>query len=394
MRQARTLRIVARERARRTLKIVVRHARIAWLLSLFGALLAACGGNAPNAGQNPNATPTATIAISPTPGMVRGVGINIEPSYRPWRYLGGPAPESWWCAPPNCSPEPLPRTKIDTDLQLARQLGVNHIRLEFPWRFIEPERGVYDWTRADLIVSEAQFYHMELQPIIVYSPAWVGDPTAAPQPDDFRAFVEALVSRYHSTIHYWEMWNEPDLTRYWSASEQAYVQSILIPGYQGARAADPTAQVILGGPSVATTDWLNGIYALGGGNSFDIMAYHSYGDVSTVLGGAVTAANVLIAHHQASKPIWLGEFGVTDSILHPDRQSALLTGVLTAQSVIAQADWYNLRDEAAMMCCPPQVSVMGHYGLVERDGVSRKSSFATLQHIISAGLPRVQVLQG
>jgi hypothetical protein len=388
------IRVVARERVRRTLKRAMRQARFAWLISLFGALLAACSGATPNSGQNPNATPTATIAIAQHPGAERGAGINVEPSYRPWRYLDGPAPESWWCQPPNCSPELLPRTKIDTDLQLARQLGVNHIRIEFPWRFIEPQRGVYDWTRADLIINEAQFYGITLQPIIVYSPTWVGDPTAAPHPDDFRAFVEALVSRYHSTIHDWEMWNEPDLTRYWSASEQAYVQSILIPGYQGAKAADPTAQVLLGGPSVASPDWLNSIYTYGGGDSFDIMAYHSYGDVATVLSGANTAANVLATHHQASKPIWLGEFGVTDSIFHSDRQATLLKGVLTAQSVIAQADWYNLRDEAAMMCCPPQVAVMGHYGLVERDGVTHKSAFAVLQQVISAGLPKAQILQG
>ena len=43
---------------------------------------------------------------------------------------------------------------------------------------------------------------------------------------------------------------------------------------------------------------------------------------------------------------------------------------------------------------PPTVAVMGHYGLVERDGVTRKAGFATLQRLISAGLPRVQVPQG
>jgi hypothetical protein len=37
---------------------------------------------------------------------------------------------------------------------------------------------------------------------------------------------------------------------------------------------------------------------------------------------------------------------------------------------------------------------MGHYGLVERDGITRKSGFAALQRLISAGLPHVQVPQG
>lgn len=395
MRQMRALRVAAREWARRPLRRIIRQARIAWLISLFGALLSACGGgaapNQPTPASDTHASPTASVTYSP--GDMRGAGVNVEPSYRPWRYVDGPAPESWWCQPPNCSPEQLPRTKIDTDLQLARQLGVNHIRVEFPWRFIETQRGVYDWTRADLIVSEAQFYGVQLQPVVVYSPTWVGDPTAAPNPTDFRDFMSTLVGRYHATISHWELWNEPDLDKYWSAGEQAYVQSILIPGYQGVKAADPSAQVILGGPSTASADWLEGIYQFGGGDSFDIMAWHVYGDVGAVLGSANTALDVLAAHHQASKPLWIGEYGAEDSLLHDNAQSSLLTGVLTAQSPIAQADWYNLRDEASMECCPPTVAVMGHYGLVERDGVTHKSGFATLQQLISAGLPRVQVPQ-
>ena len=397
-RQLRALRITAREQVRRALRRLTRQARVAWLISLFGALLSACGGSAaptqPTAARTSSASASPSATISYAAGGARGAGVNVEPSYRPWRYLDGPAPESWWCEPPNCSPEPLPRTKIDTDLQLAKQLGVNHIRVEFPWRFIEPQRGAYDWTRADLIVSEAQFYGVRLQPVVVYSPAWVGDPTAAPDPGDFRAFMSALVGRYHSTITDWELWNEPDLDKYWSAGERAYVQSILIPGYQGAKAADPSAQVILGGPSWASGDWLNGIYQYGGGDSFDIMAWHAYGDVNTVLGSVENVLPILQEHHQGGKPLWIGEFGAEDSLLNDNAQSSLLTGVLTAQSAIAQADWYNLRDEASMECCPPTVAVMGHYGLVERDGVTRKAGFGALQRLISAGLPRVQVPQG
>ncbi|HEX8729879.1 MAG TPA: beta-galactosidase [Ktedonobacterales bacterium] len=396
MRQLRALRVMAREHARRTARRLMRQARIAWLVSLFGALLSACGGGAASSHSTPtsapHASPTATTTYSV--GDVRGAGVNVEPSYRPWRYLGGPAPESWWCQPPNCSPEQLPRARIDTDLQLARQLGVDHIRVEFPWRFIETQRGVYDWSRADLIVSEAQFYGVQLQPVVVYSPTWVGDPTAAPNPADFRDFTTTLVGRYHETISRWELWNEPDLDKYWSAGERAYVQNILIPGYQGVKAADPSALVILGGPSVASADWFNGIYQSGGGDSFDIMAWHVYGDVNAVLGSVNTALAVLSAHQQASKPLWIGEYGVEDSLLNDNAQSSLLTGVLTSQSAIAQADWYNLRDEASMECCPPTVAVMGHYGLVERDGVTRKSGFAALQRLISAGLPHVQTPQG
>lgn len=385
-------------RARRGIQSSARSTRFALTLCLFGMLLSACGGN--SAVHTPPIPTTGTVTLpSPvarptaSPGA-RGAGVNVEPSYRPWRYLDGPAPESWWCVPPNCIPDESPRTRIDVDLSLANELGVNMVRVEFPWRFIESGRGVYDWTRADLIVSEAARYHVELQPIVVYSPAWVGAPTSAPSPDDFRAFMAALVGRYHATIHYWEMWNEPDLSKYWNASEQAYVEDILVPGYLGVKAADPTALVVMGGPSWASGDWVNHLYDYGGGDSFDIAAWHAYGSVSDVLASAQDMRQLLANQHQANKPLWLGEYGVQDSSTSDDAQTSLLTGVLTSHSPIAQADWYTLRDEDSMTCCPPAVAVSASWGLVERDATRRKAGFDALRRLISAGLPAVETSQG
>lgn len=362
-------------------------------ICVLGTLLSACATDSTAFTEPPAPTGTVTIPTAvthtpPTPGA-RGAGINVEPSYRPWRYVGGPAPESWWCVSPNCSPNDPPRTRIDVDMSYANQLDVNSVRVEFPWRFLEPQRGIYDWSRADLIVQEANTYHVSLQPVVVYSPAWVGSPIAAPTPDDFRTFMTALVVRYHTSIHEWELWNEPDLNKYWSASEQAYVEDILIPGYQGVKSADPSAHVILGGPSWANGDWINHIYAYGGGDSFDIASWHVYGDVATILASAHNMRLLLAAHQQANKPLWLGEFGVQTYSLSDNAQSALLEGVLKSTSPIAQADWYNLRDEAAMQCCPPTVIVEGSYGLVRRNGIELKAGFYTLRHLISAGLPQV-----
>jgi hypothetical protein len=284
--------------------------------------------------------------------------------------------------------------RIDLDLSLANQLGVNLVRVEFPWRFIEPQRGVFDWTRADLIVREAAYFHVSLQPTVVYTPAWVGAPNSPPAPHDFRAFMEALVGRYHSSIQYWELWNEPDLDKYWSAGAQAYVENILIPGYQGVKAADSTAFVALGGSSWANSVWLNHIYDYGGGGSFDIASWHAYGSANDVLAAAHDIAAILAAHHQRGKPLWLGEFGATDYSLTGKAQVSLLTDVLTSLSPIAQANWYNLRDEASMTCCPPRVIMLGTYGLVRRDGVLRKAGFSALRRLISAGLPAIDTSQG
>ena len=368
---------------------------LAVLLALTVAL-AGCGSGgkaqkgapttAATAASTANATPTATAGKT---NQARHplAGINAEPSMRPWRYTGA-NPDGWWCVPPNCYQNPNPLATINAELSFAQQLGVAVVRVEFPWPLIEPQRGVFDWSRADAIVLAAGSHNVQLQPVLVYTPAWTdsGGMTLAPGAGDFAGFVSAIVGRYHTTIHYWEMWNEPDGSHYWNSGEQAYVSSVLIPGYRAAKSADPQAQVILGGPASANAEWLNGVYDMGAGNSFDIMAFHDYGGGTSELTDAQTVERILSAHNQSGKPLWLGEYGVQENAIADTGQQYLLRTVLTATNTpIAMAEWYNLRDDYSMTCCPAQIAVTGHWGLVQHDDVTKKDAFATLQQLISAG---------
>lgn len=299
---------------------------------------------------------------------------------RPWRYLGA-NPDSWWCPAPHCTRDPLGR--IGVELDLARQVGVAVVRVEFPWFLIEPRRGAFDWTRADAIVDAARARHVGVQPVLVYTPPWsAANPTCAPTPTEFGAFVSAIVRRYRSSIHYWEMWNEPDLTKYWSDGIGAYVDNVLIPGYDAVKSADPGAQVILGGPASANVPWLNGIYDNGGGDSFDIMAFHSYTGGAAVLRGSRAVHGVLRAHGHDKKPLWLSEYGVQESCTTLRRQQRLMTTVLTTPSPLSMAIWYNLTDDHAMTCCPPEPVVTSYWGLVRHDGHTRKDGFSTMQRLL------------
>ena len=366
---------------------------LAVLLALT-VLLTGCGGGGKAKTTTPTATTSRTAGTTPVATNGQNIkpkhplaGINVEPSMRPWRYTG-PNPDGWWCAPPNCYQNADPTATINAELSLAQQLGVSIVRVEFPWPLIEPQRGVFDWTRADAIVLAAGSHNVQLQPVLVYTPAWSdsGGMTLAPGNGDYAAFVSAVVGRYHTTIHYWELWNEPDGSHYWNSGEQAYVSSVLIPGYRAAKSADPQAQVILGGPASPDAQWLNGVYTYGGGNSFDIMAFHDYGGGTSELTDASAVEGVLSAHGQASKPIWLGEYGVQEDTIADTGQQYLLRTVLTATNTpIAMAEWYNLRDDYSMTCCPPSVAVTGHWGLVQHDDATKKDAFATLQQLIAAG---------
>ena len=106
------------------------------------------------------AAPSANASI---PG-----GINVEPSMRPWRYVGA-NPQSWWCVQ-SCVSDPI--AMMTAELTDAHVLGARNVRLEFPWYLLEPQPGVFNWSRADAIMSQASTDRVTIQPVLMWTPAW------------------------------------------------------------------------------------------------------------------------------------------------------------------------------------------------------------------------------
>lgn len=321
----------------------------------------------------------------------RLAGINTEPSMRTWRY-NGPNPDSWWCAPPNCFQNSDPHVTITTEVSLAHQLGVSVLREEFPWPLIEPGRGVYDWSRADYIVHAVSAAGIQLQPILVFTPPWAsanGSPVATPSVADWSSFVSAIAARYKGTVKYWEMWNEPNYGfngggYLWPGSQQDYVTNILCAGYRAAHGANSAAQVLLGGPSSPDAGWFNNIYSYGGGNCFDIMAFHDYGNP---VADSFMVEGVLKAHGQGNKPIWVGEYGTQENTTSDGNQQQLMRNVMTSNSPIAVAIWYNIRDDYSMLCCGPTIHSAAFWGLVQHNDMTLKAGFSLFRQLATGSMP-------
>ena len=243
--------------------------------------------------------------------------------------------------------------KRELAVKMASEAGFHWLRQEFTWQDIEIHgKGDFEdrrhephhsaWDKYDQIVNLAAKYQMEMIVRISTPPAWtraltdtVG--TFAP-PDhyqDFGDFVGTVVKRYQGRVHYYQLWNEPNVNPEWGVypiSPEKYTE-LLKAGATAARAADPNV-VIIAGALAATIDlqpndpaghnnlsdllFLQRMYDAGAAPYFDIVAVQGYGLFSgptdhrmepRVLNFSrnLFIRDMMVKNGDAHKPIWIAE---------------------------------------------------------------------------------------
>jgi hypothetical protein len=124
-----------------------------------------------------------------------------------------------------------------------------------------------DFSRTDAVVSAAAARGLRMLAVVQRAPGWArlrpDDPASPPaDPATYAAFVGALVRRYgprgsfwserpylpRFPVRAWQIWNEPNLTSYWSLQPFArgYVR-LLRAARRAIRAVDSGARVVLAG---------------------------------------------------------------------------------------------------------------------------------------------------
>ncbi len=274
---------------------------------------------------------------------------------------------------------------IKADMELLKRSGITLLRISFGWDGIETEKGKYSWLFWDDYVRIAvDEYGITLIPYICYTPAWnsTGDSSNYwnHTPIDYEAFgrfIQVLVNRYKDRIKTWELWNEPDITAYWSGTAADLAKLTKI-GAQAVRRADPTAKVVLAGLA-HRTEFTRALFRDHGISPFvDVVNCHSYyetwnGDALETIPEYVNTLADIIAQYGNKQSLWMAEVGystfrrpdgyVSESYWstfeyeHTPRYQAValwrtLTLLLCTEKIAAIA-WYEVKD------LPSQENVIG-----------------------------------
>jgi Glycosyl hydrolase family 53 len=208
--------------------------------------------------------------------------------------------------------------------------GAESVRVGVRWAPAQPSAGAAPQLAAvDATVLAAAARGLTVLPVVQDTPGWAAlDPgagtTSPPRdPADLAAFLRALAARYGPAgtlwaehpevrrvpVRRWQIWNEPNLTRYWS--EQPFAARfvrVLRAGRRALREVDRGAQVVLAGLPNRSWTALESIYKAGGRGTFDVVALHPYtGQPKNVVRLVTYARRVMRRHHDARMPVWVTE---------------------------------------------------------------------------------------
>ena len=193
------------------------------------------------------------------------------------------------------------------------------------WPWLEPSRGAWHWEVVDRLVELAGKHHVEVLLPLGLSPTWAsarpaersayGRPGFAAEPadlDDWRHYVETVASRYARRVRLYEIWNEPNLTSFYSGDVAAMLQ-LCREAYAIIKRIDPAARVV--SPAATTTAgvaWLDRFLAAGGANCFDVVGFHLYvlpDAPEAIVPLVAKVQDVMRAHGIGDRPLWNTETG-------------------------------------------------------------------------------------
>lgn len=296
--------------------------------------------------------------------------------------------------------------EIDALIKIIKEAGITHIRIPVRWVTVEPEKGKWDFKKADTVIRKLRNADIEILGALMSFPAWENN-TAGRQvegwydtypPNDtvnWSEYVRKAVSRYKKEIKNWEIWNEENGVDFWRPLPDAKLYTAFLKSaYKVCKSSNPKCIVSLGGlqmngiianpwSPVKTTNFLQAIYDAGGKPYFDVVNIHPYvlpnenegADYMKKL--TLDTIRVMRKNGDATKPLWITEIGCgINEADTAEKQAELLKESFDALYSIPQVKavyWFCLKDYDSQITGPED-----SMGIVDINN-AKKPSFYALQ---------------
>ena len=208
-------------------------------------------------------------------------------------------------------------------------------------------------------------------------------------------FAAAVTARYpRSQVPLLEVWNEPNLTGFWTPKANGADYAHLVAAVNAAaHAADPKVTVLAGAlafhggndaAGTPPTTFIQQMYAGGLKGNFDAMSIHPYGvpGLAYALGQLDQAHAIMVTNGDGNKPIWSTEAGQSTCGITEAQQAQTYQDYVTnwtsgARPWLTAVFFHTLQNRTDTTDCNER-----NFGAL-RDDWSPKPSYTTLKNGIS-----------
>jgi aryl-phospho-beta-D-glucosidase BglC (GH1 family) len=297
----------------------------------------------------------------------------------------------------------------DHDLDVIANAGMTWVRADFFWSAIQGGgRTSFAWGSTDAFVKAATARGLSVLALAAYSPAWARNGKSGTDPPrdprDYATFVHAAAERYAPMgLHAWEIWNEPNLSRFWSPkADPAAYTALLKLAYPAIKSADPKAIVVSAGLSpslntgkdVSPMTFLVDMYAHGAKGSFDAVGYHPYSYPYAPMFKAAWNTfyrtpdfhGIMTAFGDGAKTVWGTEVGyptgTSSQAVNDQRQAANLVAAIDqwkAWTFTGPLIVFTVRDASTNAA-----TVDDNMGMLQVNGVA-KPSYTAIRRVLRGG---------
>lgn len=195
------------------------------------------------------------------------------------------------------------------------------------WSHLEHKKGQWHFDILDQYINMAEQHQVEVLLPLGLSPTWASKRPkelsaypkllgAAAEPkniEDWRNYVRTVATRYKGKVRYYEIWNEPNLKKFYSGTIEQMV-ALSREAYLILKQVDSSITVV--SPAATGSDtgssWLEQYLSKGGGAYADVIGFHFYvtPDPPEAIVPLVKKVQQMMATHGVSnKPLWNTETG-------------------------------------------------------------------------------------
>lgn len=298
------------------------------------------------------------------------------------------------------------KTRIDSMVYHAAQMGVKWVRFSINWSTIQLDDGTFVWDYVDRTVEGLTKNDIEIILCLHGGHRAFTETMSVRGQEEIQAWrimADAISKRYADKIQHWELWNEPNTVWFWKPNPSAKEYLKLLKVFHEVLSDNVDNPVLLGG-SLARLDlpFADTLIQLGAMDYIDVMSIHPYGNFPEAILSPIRMTvqvpyHYLPADHSvyelidklegSGTEVWQAECG------YPSGANSLgWTGNGPWGDTI-QAKWVLRRFMTDMIFGSP-VSIIftmkdysysnpdkiNYKGFLRRDTYERKPSFHTFQH--------------